>query len=156
MRNISSAVRDPHQYVTCAGDRVHVILEPRFNGTRISLVEVGREDIQERIEAYAPFTDLEYMLKRLKVGDNSVLCDKRPLYGDFTGLPSDPISAINLVHSAENSFAILDPEAKQAYNNDYRVWLAAILQSGVASPASVGQQGVVSSVGVNDKDGEVK
>lgn len=112
---------------TPVGKRIKTVLEPRFNGSKIVLESVGELDVQERIEAFAPFADMNYMLHRLKVGDRSVISVKPPQYGDFSGLPTNPVDVINLVHSAESNFSGLDSAEKLKYNNDWRIWLANLL-----------------------------
>lgn len=130
-RNITSCM-----FTTLSGDREHVRYEPRFNGSSVVLREVGREDIQERIEAFGPYTDLNYMLSRLKVGDSSVLNTRQAMYGDFTGLPTNGIDAVNLVQTAESRFLEMSAQDRQAFNNDFRVWLASLLHptSSVPNP----------------------
>lgn len=130
MRNKFSHVPELKAFRSPAGSRFKEVLEPRFNGRKVVLEKVGTMDIQERIEAFAPYTDLNYMLHRLKVGDTSVLRSSNPLYGDFSNLPTNPLDAVNLVHSAEQAFVVLPVEEKQKYNNDYRVWLATLFASG--------------------------
>lgn len=143
MRNKSAKIPNISSIHTYAGSPVHQILEPRFNGSTTRLVVVGEENIQDRIEAEAPLTDINYMLNRLSLGDTSVLSTKRAMYGDFTGLPSDPIEALNLVHESERAFAQLSSEDKLKYNNDWKRWFADIL-SGKPSVSSetVEQKGV--------------
>ena len=136
MRNVNSRIPDFDSIRSCSGSEYHVLYEPRFDGQRLSLVEVGREEIQPRIEAYAPYTDLVYMLSRLKVNDFSVLSSRQPLYGDFSGMPDNPVDAINLVHNAERRFGELPAEEKQKYNNDYRVWLSRLFTDDVAAPVA--------------------
>ena len=99
----------------------------------MSVVETGTEDIQQSIQAHAPFTDLRYMLSRLSVGDSSVLSSRQPLFGDFSGLFDNPIDAINAVSDARTRFDHLPPEDKKACNNDWRVWFASLLHD---SPSS--------------------
>lgn len=130
MRNVNSSVGTVGEFVTPPGSRFHVQYEPRFDGKTLSVVPVGKYDIQEQIEAYAPYCDITYMLSRLKVGDYSVLSNRVALYGDFSGMPDNPVDAINLIHSAEGRFATLSVEERQAYNNDYRVWLAHLMADG--------------------------
>ena len=127
MRNKSAKIPNIGSIHTFSGSPIHQILEPRFNGSTTKLVVTGEENIQDRIEAEAPYTDINYMLNRLSLGDQSVLSTKRPMYGDFTGLPSDPIEALNLVHESERAFAQLSIEDKQKYNNDGKRWFADIL-----------------------------
>lgn len=129
MRNKEAKIPNIGSIHTFSGSPVRTILEPRFDGSTTKLVSVGEENIQDRIEAEAPYTDINYMLNRLSLGDLSVMSQKRPMYGDFTGLPSDPIEALNLVHQSETAFSQLSPEEKQKYNNDWRRWFADILSS---------------------------
>lgn len=112
-----------------SGDRIHIHFEPRFNGTRIELVESGHSDIRQSINAYAPFCDLPYMLSRLRIGDSSVLSSRQPMYGDLSGLPSNPADAVNLVRIAENRFNQLPAVDRQNFNNDWRVWLSDVFSS---------------------------
>lgn len=131
MRHPSARIPDLDSIRSCPGSQYHVLYESRFNGRSLSLVEVGREEIQPKIEAYAPYTDLVYMLSRLKVNDFSVLNQRRAMYGDFSELPTNPVDAINFVHGAESAFGRLSADEKQRYNNDYRVWLAQLFTAGV-------------------------
>ena len=146
MRNPNARIPDPRSFFSCPGSRVHIIYEGRFNGRTMSLVEVGREEIQPKIDAYAPYTDLVYMLSRLKVNDFSVMASRTPMYGDFSGLPTNPIDAINLVQSAQNAFGRLSVDEKQKYNNDYRVWLASVLSAGQSSSVAAGEPVSIDSV----------
>ena len=128
-------VPDVHNIFTCSGNRKKSIFTPRFNGTRVTLVETGTIDIQDEINAYAPYSDLRYMLSRLKVGDVSCVKSQPPLYGDFSAIPRNAIDAVNLVHDAERYFATLPEEQRSACNNDWRVYLASLF-SGDFAPAS--------------------
>lgn len=127
MRNKAARVPNISSINTFSGSPIHQILEPRFDGSTTRLVVTGEENIQDRIEAEAPLTDINYMLHRLSLGDQSVLSCKQPMYGDFTGLPSDPIEALNLVHESEAAFGQLSAEDKQKYNNDWKRWFAELL-----------------------------
>lgn len=129
MRNKAAKIPNIDSIHTFSGSSLRSILEPRFDGSTTKLVSVGEENIQDRIESEAPYTDINYMLNRLSLGDMSVLSQKRPMYGDFTGLPSDPIEALNLVHQSEFAFSQLSSEEKQKYNNDWKRWFAYILSS---------------------------
>ncbi len=127
MRRKEARIPNISSIHTYSGSPIHKILEPRFDGSITKLVVTGEENIQDRMEAEAPSTDINYMLHRLSLGDQSVLSPRRPMYGDFTGLPSDPIEALNLVHESEHAFAQLSVEDKAKFNNDWRRWFADLL-----------------------------
>ena len=132
MRNPAARVSDPNSFVTDPGSPIHVLHEARFNGSTLVMVETGQENIQDTIEAYAPYTDINYMLHRLTLGDTSVLTQRQALYGDFSQMPQNPVDAINLVHSAEDAFSALPNDQKSQYNNDWRVWLNSVLTGNVS------------------------
>lgn len=119
--------KESMKFVTCPGSRIHVHYTPRFDGEHVVLDKAGVTDIQTEIESYGRYTDLHFMLHRLSVGDNSVISSRQPIYGDFSGLPSNPVDAINLVQSAERRFGELSSEERAVFNNDYRAWLASVL-----------------------------
>lgn len=127
MRNKEARIPNIASIHTYSGSPIHKILEPRFDGNVTRLVVTGEENIQDRMEAEAPTTDINYMLHRLSLGDQSVLSSRRPMYGDFTGLPSDPIEALNLVHQSEFAFSQLPADDKLKYNNDWKQWFADLL-----------------------------
>lgn len=133
------------KFISCPGSRFHTHYDSRFDGRRVVLVESGVSDIQEAIEAFGRYTDLHYMLHRLSVGDSSVLSVRVPMYGDFSGLPTNPVDAINIVHSAEQAFGQLSMEERSSFNNDFRAWLA----SRLSGPASGGSS-------VSDPDSSVE
>lgn len=115
---------------TNPGDEFARIFEPYFDGSTTSLREVGKRNVQEEMDAYAPYTDISYMLNQLKVGDTSVLSSRQPYYGDFSDLSNNPADVINTVRFAEAAFGQLSAADRAAYGNDWRVWLTAQLQAG--------------------------
>lgn len=107
---------------TVSGNRKKTIFTPVFNGSSIVLRESGTVDIQDSINAYGPYTDVRYMLHRLKVGDTSVLTSSAPLFGDFTSFPDNPVHALNLMADVQRRFNELPESVRMANNNDCRVY----------------------------------
>lgn len=137
MRNLNARVSDPCTFWTDPGSPYHDILEPRFDGEQTIVAAVGRENIQDRIQAQGPYTDLNYMLTRLAHGDDSVLTGRQAIYGDVSDFPSNPVDAINLVRNAENQFGLLPVEERSKYNNDWQVWFNAMLSKPAVSAEDV-------------------
>lgn len=157
MRNKFAHVSEPHSFLSCIGEREHKLYESRFDGSHVVLVEAGSFDIQERINSFAPYTDIAFMFNRLKVGDSSVLSNSNPLYGDFSGMPDNPADAINLYHNAENAFSQLSTEEKLLYNNDFRVWLASLMCSSPSVPDPISDsESVVAESTVDSETEKVK
>lgn len=117
-------------YVTPSGSRIHEIREGRWNGDALVLTVIGTEDIQDRIQAYAPYCDLHYMLHCLGRGDNSVCTKRAPLYGDLSGMPDNPVDTINMINNARDRFDALTLDVRQKYNNDYLKWLTSKMSTG--------------------------
>lgn len=157
MRNKQARIPNISSIYTYSGSPIHQILEPRFDGTATKLVVTGEENIQQRMEAEAPHTDINYMLHRLSLGDQSVISAKKPMYGDFIGLPTDPIEALNLVHESEAAFGQLSSDEKLKYNNDWKKWFADLLSHRSVSPESIEdikKQSIVEKKEVNTRDTE--
>lgn len=130
-----SSIPDVHNIFTDPGNRKKSLFTPRFDGTKITLVESGTIDIQDEINSYAPYSDLRYMLSRLKVGDSSVFKSQPALYGDFTSIPDNAVDAVNLLHDVERRFATLSEDERSACNNDWRVYLANLFNNQPVTPA---------------------
>lgn len=125
MRNKNACVSDPNDFRTNPGDRYHVTYSPIVNndGT-ITLVESGKDDIQEMINSFRDSTDMSFILSRMAIGDTSVLTDKTPMYGDFTQFPKTYAGALQLVIDAENQFNSLPLDVRNKFDNDFRRWFA--------------------------------
>lgn len=128
IRNPNSRISDPYGFTAPAGESVHVMFTGVWKTDRLELIEAGSVDLQDRIQSQAPFTDLTYMVKRLKLGDNSVLTKKQPLYGDFTKLPVNGSELVNTLLHAEYAFNQLPVDERKKHGYDYRSWLASIFQ----------------------------
>lgn len=127
MRLYTYRIPDPGDVVTSPGTRTETLFTPKFNGSEIILVKSGTVDVQDRIDSYAPYCDIRYMLTQLRLGDRSVLSPKQPLYGDFSGMPSHPVDAINFIQDVQSSFDRLPEETKLACNNDWRVYFTQLV-----------------------------
>ena len=102
MRLYTYRIPNVGDVVTSPGTRTETLFTPKFNGSEIILVKSGTVDVQERIESYAPYCDIRYMLTQLRLGDSSVLSPKQPLFGDFSGMPSHPVDAINFITDVQS------------------------------------------------------
>lgn len=134
---------------TNPGEEFARIFEPYFDGSTTILREVGVRNVQEEMDAYAPYTDIAYMLNQLKVGDTSVLTRVQPSYGDFSDLSRNPADVINTVRAAEAAFGQLSSADRATYGNDWRVRLTAQLQASSNSVSVVGPADSESSVDVS-------
>lgn len=104
-------------------------LRPVYKGSyapdgSVRLKKVDEIDIQAEIQSHLFETDMQYILNRLMQGDNSVLNNQSPLFGDFTTFPKSYSECIQKVIDAENMFAILPQDVRDQFGNDWAQWLS--------------------------------
>lgn len=123
MRNKFAKVSDPNSFVTDPGSDIHYLYEGKLcpNG-EIVLVPKGKESISEKINSFAQFTDIKYIMNRLNQGDTSVLRDGA-MYGDFTKVPKSLADALQLMMNAEDRFNELPLIIRNKFNNSYLAWM---------------------------------
>lgn len=131
MRFFTNRIPDIGDVKTSPGSRTEILYTPTFNGSEIVLKKSGTFDVQERIDSFAPYCDIRYMINQLKVGDASVLSTRPPMYGDFSSLPAHPVDALNLINDVERTFDALPDDVKASCNNDWRQYFVRLF----ASPA---------------------
>lgn len=81
------------------------------------LVKTGETNLYAKIQESLEETKIENILKRVAIGDNSVL---RPdgIYADLTEMPSNLIEARQQMQELENLWNSLDNDIKRKYNFD--------------------------------------
>jgi len=126
MRNKNAKVSDPNKFVSYAGEDKKILYSSKVLPTgEIVLTPSGAESMSEKINAEKQFTDINYIMSRLTMGDTSVLNDAQAMYGDFTVMPKSMAEALQLVIDGERKFYMLPLEIRQKFNNSYNAWLMA-------------------------------
>lgn len=110
---------------TNAGQR----MKPVYKGSyapdgSVRLTQIDEIDVQAEIQSHLYETDMQYIMSRLMSGDNSVLNNQSPMYGDFTTFPKSYSECIQRVIDAENMFAGLPQNIRDEFGNDWAKWLA--------------------------------
>lgn len=149
MRNKNAKVSDPNNFVTNPGSDIHDLYEGKLlpNG-EIRLVPCGKESISEKINSFAQFTDIKYIMNRLNQGDTSVLRDpSKAMYGDFTKVPKSLADALQLMLNAESRFNELPLDIRNKFNNSYLAWMQS-----AGSDAWFTNMGLVPDVPVVEKE----
>ena len=127
MRNPKARVPDFSGFFSHPGETEHIIYAPSFaaDGT-IVLSASDVVDIKKEINSYRDQTDMAYILSRLMAGDDSVLTDKSPMYGDFTQFPRTYAEMLQLVQNGEDAFNALPADVRLKFDNDRCKWFASI------------------------------
>lgn len=81
------------------------------------LVEVGKTNIYEKIQANKESTLINNIIERYNNGDVQALNQRQPVYGDTTQMPKNLAEAQQMVINAERYYNSLPNEIKQKLNN---------------------------------------
>ena len=152
MRFLVHRVPSIPEIVTCPGDRFQVTFNPSFNGSEIVLNKSGTFDLQERINSFAPYCDIRYMLTQLRLGDRSVVSNRPVVFGDFSSFPDHPVDALNLISDVERSFDSLPEDVKASCNNDWRVYFVRLFDFSRSVSADVPDNGSTSDSATDVKE----
>lgn len=125
MRNPKAKVSDPSKFVTDPGSDIHVIYTGKLcpNG-QIRLTESGKESISEKINAEKMYTDINYIMSRLELGDTSVIRPASSLmYGDLSTAPKSLADHLQIFINSRSAFNELDLDTRSKFSNNYMLWL---------------------------------
>lgn len=93
------------------------------NGEEI-LVQIGKRNIYEEIQAGLEDSKIINILKRVTSGDISALMQKEATYADATTMPKTLMEAQNLVIRAKSEFEKFPKEVKDLFNNNADKYIA--------------------------------
>ncbi len=114
------------KFATSPGNPYRTIYSEKVNSDgSISLVEVGKENINDIIQAYKDSTDIAQIVAYYNsTGDESVLNRMVPQYGDFTELPKSFADMLQLRIDSLKFFEALPVDVRQKFNNDANVFFS--------------------------------
>lgn len=91
---------------------------------KVHVVETGKTNLYEKIQASKDETLVYNILDRFNAGDVSVLQKNQGYYGDFTDMPKTLAEAQQLLITAENYFNSLPLEVRKEFNHSFSEFLA--------------------------------
>lgn len=94
------------------------------------LVESGKTNLYEKIQASKDATLVYNIIDRYNAGDESVFNKAVGSYGNFTQMPSTLVEAQQKLIDAERTFEQLPITIREKYNNSYTEFLADITTGG--------------------------
>ncbi len=101
----------------------------KANGKK-ELVESGKTNLYEKIQASKDATLIYNIIDRYNAGDNSVLNKAMGSYGNFTQMPATLVEAQQKLIDAERTFEQLPIAIREKYNNSYTEFLADVTAGG--------------------------
>lgn len=127
MNKIFSRFRKRPTEPTPAGSReaVHYEIEVDETGHKI-LIEAGKENIYDKIQAPLESTKIENILRRAAGGDPEALAQTHGQYLDCTNMPTSIAQMQNMIIRATNEFQRLPLEIRKQYNMSPEQYIADI------------------------------
>ena len=89
----------------------------------VQVVETGKTNIYEKIQASKDETLVYNILERFNAGDISALQQRKGQYGDFTDMPKTLVEAQQTLIDAENYFYSLPLEVRKEFNHSVSEFL---------------------------------
>lgn len=110
---------DPKEFISDPGSPIHILYSAKVDKDGVTtLVEVGKENIDDLIQAAKDSTDIATIVKFYQeTGDETVLNRYTPQYGDFTKIPKTLAEFLQLRIDSQNFFDALPADVKQQFNN---------------------------------------
>lgn len=90
----------------------------------IKVVETGKTNIYEKIQASKDETLIYNILDRFNAGDTSALMQRQGSYGDFTQAPKTLVEAQQALIDADRYFNSLPLEVRKEFNHSLSEFLA--------------------------------
>lgn len=108
------------------GNRVHITYSPRFDDDGVlQLVPVGKEDIYDQIQSHADSCDINLIVQRYAMGDQTVLSQRNGVFMDAVGLPTSYADLLNIINDGERAFDALPIDVRRQFDFDFGKWIAA-------------------------------
>lgn len=107
------------RFFSPSGSRDRLIYQPTFtsSGARI-LVCVGKESIHDYIQSFKESTDMNVIMKRFLLGDQSVLNVNKGVYANVVGAPKTLAEFLNAQIVSNQLFDKLPADVRSAFGND--------------------------------------
>lgn len=87
------------------------------NGVKDLLPTGKTENIQDMIQSYADSCDINILMKRFSLGDESVLEQVQGFYADVRNFPTTYAELYQRLEDCNNMFMSLKPEVRELFNN---------------------------------------
>ena len=91
---------------------------------KVHIVETGKTNLYEKIQASKEDTLVYNILDRFNAGDVSVLQKNKGYYGDFTDMPKTLAEAQQSLITAENYFNSLPLDVRKEFNHSFSEFLS--------------------------------
>lgn len=121
--------RDGRRF-SAGGSRIRKTYTPVIDERgSVRLEESGTDDFYSYIQSFADSVDINIILKRFMNGETDVLSKVQGFYADFTGLPKDYASIMNVVNSGKDLFDSLPVEVRAKFGHNFHEFMIALSEN---------------------------
>lgn len=112
---------DGEKYISPSGQPTLDDYEYRVDkaGVKSLVMKEQKIDVQGRIDADYPSTDINLLMKRFALGDSSAIDVKEGFYADVSKMPKSYAELFDRVEMAKQYFDELPADLKSMFNNNY-------------------------------------
>ena len=133
----------PSIFVSQPGTPEAIALEARLSPDgSYSLVEVGKIDTWEQIQACRASTDMSLILSRYMAGDTSALSRAQGFYADISEMPQNMHEALSIMLRAQQDFDALPLEVRERFGMDVYRYISEVGTEGFADKLKVSSGGL--------------
>lgn len=126
-KKFKTQFREPKRFHANSGDRMHKLYGATYDELgRIQLEEKGEESLYEHIQSFKDSVDIHVIMKRFVNGEVDVLSKVQGFYGDFTQLPKDYASLLNVVNGGRELFDSLPVETRAVFNHNFDEFMTSL------------------------------
>ena len=112
----------------CGSDIKDIFTSKVLDDGTIELTKCGEENWYEYIQSFAESVDIQTILKRAALGDNSGLNAVQGFYADVTGMPKNNAQLLQMIIDGQRNFEQLPLEIRQKFDNDFNKFFATMDQ----------------------------
>lgn len=99
----------------------------------LELVENGKVNTYEQIQADAKSVDIHSIMRRYNAGEVDVLNRVQGFYADVSNLPTNYIDVLNAVHRGQALFESIPKELRAKFDHNFDKFMTALCDGSIAN-----------------------
>lgn len=118
---------------SAVGSKEKVELVGKFDRDgHLDLVENGKVNIYEKIQADRKSVDIHSIMRRYAAGETDVLNRVQGFYADVSNLPTNYIDVLNAVHRGQALFDSMSKEVRAKFDHNFDKFMTAVCDGSIS------------------------
>lgn len=97
----------------------------------LSLVENGKVNIYEKIQADRKSVDIHSIMRRYAAGETDILNRVQGFYADVSNLPTNYIDTLNAIHRGQALFESMPKEVRAKFDHNFDNFMIAVCDGSI-------------------------